>query len=97
MASINSEFCFLMGIDDGNIFFEIISDFKSGQVQDIAEALSAVSSGLLNNDIIAHLRNQIKEHPTKKASILKVIKKFCELNSIEGAPPLIDSLQVIHE
>ena len=98
MASINNEFCFLMGLDgEGGIFFEIISDFKNEHINDMAEAMYAITSSLLNKEIVDHLKNQIKEHPTKKAAILKLIKKFNRLHSVKEAPPLIDALQVIHD
>ena len=98
MASINNDFCFFLGLDgNGGILIEVISDFKEGCMQDGAEALYALCNGFLNEDIKEHLKVQIKEHPDKKAAILKLIKKFNQLNAVVEAPPLIDSLQVIHE
>lgn len=98
MTSISNDFCFFIALDEnGDILLEVISEFKEECIDDASEALYAVCNGYLNKEIVKHLNSQIKHHPEKKPQILKLIKKFNSLNSVRDAPPLIDSLQVIHE
>lgn len=98
MVYMENDFCLLIGLDSkGNIFLESISDFKKEKAADTAELLYAITNGLLNDDINKHLYNLIQEDPSKKQSILMIIKKLNSLNSAKDAPPLIDALQVMHE